>query len=948
MTPERWERIKDLYHAARSRADRDRTEFLAEASAGDEELRRQVQALLDQPVSTGSFDDFLGAPMPALAARLRHDSDASLLTGRRLGVYQVQALIGSGGMGDVYRAHDTRLDRDVAIKVLSRAFAADPNRLVRFEREARMVATLNDPHIAAIHGVEESDGVRGLVLELVEGETLAERLAHSAGSTRPGLRLEEALDYAWQIAAALEAAHQKGITHRDLKPANVKVTPNGVVKLLDFGIAKVVTGDGPGIDLTQALTATAGVTIEGLIVGTPGYMSPEQARGNDVDTRTDIWAFGCLLYELLTGRRAFQGETLSDTIAAVLEREPDWKALPGATPASIRELLRRCLHKDATRRLQDIAEARRTIEHAQRGSNRWRVAAIAAATLAALAIGIGVWWRAPARAPERTEWVQITKLPDSVIHPALSPDGRMVAFIRGPSRFLVPFGPGQVYVKILPDGEPVQLTHDSVAKMSPVFSPDGARIAYTTVDQQFGWDTWTVPVLGGEPQRWLRNASGLVWTGPQQVLFSEIRKNPHMGIVAAGESRIGAHDVYLPEHELGMAHRSYASPDRKWVLLVEMDQDHAWIPCRLVPMDGTSSGRQVGPLGAGCTFAAWSPDGKWMYVTSNAGGANHIWRQRFPDGQPQQMTFGPTEEEGIAMAPDGRSFVTAVALRNASVWLHDANGEREISLEGNAVDAKFTPDGKRLLYKVVGSLGEYPLPGEVRVADLEAGRSQPLIPGFQALDYDISPDGQQVVIEAVDRDGTSRLWLATFDRRFPPRQIPNVQGRQPRFGPGGEIFFRRTDEASGFVHRIRPDGTEMQKAIDQPIPLLGAVSRDGQWIMGWTARPGNDASAAQLFPLSGGSPIPIAGFIQWEWSPAGDSLSVSGGPIPEGRSYIIPLARGEALPRMPAEGLRSERDVAQLPGARKIDAVAVPGPSADVYAFYRTTIQRNLYRIPIP
>jgi hypothetical protein len=232
---------------------------------------------------------------------------------------------------------------------------------------------------------------------------------------------------------------------------------------------------------------------------------------------------------------------------------------------------------------------------------------------------------------------------------------------------------------MLPDGQPVQLTHDDFDKWSPSFSPDGARIAYTIVDPGFDWDTWTVPVFGGESQLLLKNASGLVWTGPRQVLFSEIKSAVHMGIVAAEENRIGQRDVYLPAHEHAMAHRSYLSPDRKWVLLVEMDQDHVWLPCRLVPFDGRLPGRPVGPLGAGCTSGAWSPDGKWMYFSSAAGGSHHIWRQRFPDGRPEQVTFGPTEEESIAMAPDGRSFVTAVTLSNVSIWMHDANGDRLIS-----------------------------------------------------------------------------------------------------------------------------------------------------------------------------------------------------------------------------------------------------------------------------
>ena len=256
-------------------------------------------------------------------------------------------------MGEVYRAHDDTLGREVAIKLLSPAFTAEPERRARFEREARMLATLNHPHIGAIYGVEEADGVRGLVLELVEGETLAERIAasaRSAGSNAPGLPMTEALTIARQIADALEAAHEKGIVHRDLKPANIKITPDGVVKVLDFGLAKVASPDSSSSDLSQSRA--------GAIFGTAAYMSPEQARGHNVDKRADIWAFGCVLFEMLTGRVAFAGETASDTIAKILEREPDWSVLPAATPARIRQLLVRCLAKDPKQRLRDIGDVR--------------------------------------------------------------------------------------------------------------------------------------------------------------------------------------------------------------------------------------------------------------------------------------------------------------------------------------------------------------------------------------------------------------------------------------------------------------------------------------------------------------------------------------------------------------------------------------------------------------
>ena len=929
MNQEVWRKLEDVFHAALGCAPEARATFLDRACSGDTDLRRQVELLLAKEAQAGSFLEvpaIENMPVTLTAA-------GSSLLGRQFGPYHIVSPLGAGGMGEVYRAHDSKLDRDIAIKTLPHEFARDPERLSRLRREARTLASLNHPNIAAIYGLEESEEADFLVLELVEGETL-----------RGALPIQTALDRACQVAAALEAAHDKGIIHRDLKPANVKVTPQGRVKVLDFGLAKAIWGSHGNQDLSQLSTVTGVESVAGQIVGTPGYMSPEQARGGDVDKRTDIWAFGCLFYELLTGKRAFPGETLQDTIPAVLEREPDWQALPTNLPSQIRKLLRQCLQKDTGRRLPDIADARKGIEEAQRGWNRWRVVAIATAAVAMLVIGAALWLRGPARQADRSQWVQLTKFPDSVTQPALSPDARMLAFIRGYSTFV---GPGQVYVKILPDGEPVQLTHDNLLKMSPTFSPDGSRIAYTTVDSEFHNDTWVVPTLGGEPQPLLRNASGLIWTGPEQVLFSEIKMGLHMGIVASQENRIGARDIYLPETEPAMAHRSYLSPDGKWVLLVEMDQDHSWLPCRVVPLDGSTRGRHVGPLGGGCTAGAWSHDGKWMYFTSDHGGVNHIWRQRFPDGQPEQITSGPTEEEGVAMAPDGRSFVTAVALQNSSLWVHDAKGERQISLEGNGYNARFTPDGKKLCYMIVrqapNQFAWYRNPGELRIADLESGRSEPLVRDVPVLEYDISADGRQVVMSTTDREGKPRLWVAPFDRSSPPVQIPNVEGGSPRFGTGSEIFFRHLEGMSEFVYRVHADGTGLRKALEEPVFLLGPVSPDGRWIVAWAPLPGNGPPSAQAFPLDGGPAIRFGNFVyvNVSWSLDGRSAFINGS--------VIPLPPGEALPRIPAGGFHSDEEIARLPGARPIDAEGVVlGPSRDVYAFYRGTIQRNLYRIPIP
>ena len=283
--------------------------------------------------------------------------DLALTPGTRLGWYEILSALGAGGMGEVYRARDTRLDRDVAIKILPDAFAADAERIARFQREAKVLASLNHPNIAIIHGLEHADGAYALVMELVEGEDLAQRIVRGA------MPLDEALPIAKQIAEALEAAHEQNIIHRDLKPANIKVRPDGTVKVLDFGLAKAMEppASSPGVSQSPTITTPA-MTQAGMILGTAAYMSPEQAKGKPADKRSDIWAFGCVLYEMLTGRRAFDAEDVSETLAAVLMNEPDWTALPATTPATVTMVLRRCLQKDRKRRARDIGDVSLTLE----------------------------------------------------------------------------------------------------------------------------------------------------------------------------------------------------------------------------------------------------------------------------------------------------------------------------------------------------------------------------------------------------------------------------------------------------------------------------------------------------------------------------------------------------------------------------------------------------------
>ena len=591
---------------------------------------------------------------------------------------------------------------------------------------------------------------------------------------------------------------------------------------------------------------------------------------------------------------------------------------------------------------------------AQIPTRSWlRPTAILAGAVFLTAVG-AFWWlkKQNPPGPARTEWVQITNFADSVSQPALSPDGRMLTFIRGPNTFN---GPGQIYIKMLPSGDPVQLTHDDFNKMSPVFSPDGSRIAYTAVKSR-QWDTWVVPVLGGDPRLWLPNASGLAWIGKSNLLFSEIKDGfLHMATVTAEESRANPRDIYLPAHDRAMSHRSYLSPDRKSVLIVEMNASSGFDPCRLVPFDGASPSKPVGPPGGECHFGAWSPDGKWMYFSSNAGGLFHIWRQSVPDGQPEQITSGPTEEEGIAMAPDGGSFVTAVGVRQSGVWVHDARGERQISLEGWAFQPRFSPDGTKLVYRIRTGTSS-----ELWVADLASNRTEPLLPGFPIqvagdfamgwhAGYDIDSDGRRIVFYSPDRGGKPRLWIAPLDRHSPPRQVPGVEGEQPVFGPSGEIFFRKLEANSAFLYSVREDGTALQRVSPLPIIGLMSVHPSHKWL-GLGSAPGGQV----IFPVTGGAPIVTHTLPPplFRWTGDGKYLFVVGAEHQTwSNTYVVPLSHGEILPEsmVRGENFPSEAQVAKMPGVRTLSPATdiVPGPTADVYAFTRVTLQRNLYRIPL-
>jgi hypothetical protein len=429
------------------------------------------------------------------------------MLGRTLAHFHVEEKIGAGGMGEVYRAVDTRLDREVAIKVLPEALASDPDRLRRMQREARLLASLSHPNIAAIHGMEESERVLFLVLELIRGETLGQRLA------RGRLPVGEALAVFRQIAEALEAAHEKGIVHRDLKPGNVMLTPEGKVKVLDFGLARAFELGPSGGDPSESRTLSAGPTRAGVILGTAAYMSPEQARGQPLDARTDIWAFGCVLYEALSGRRAFEAETTSETMAALLTKEPDWGRLPQDTPYRIRLLLRRCVKKDLQHRLRHMGDARIEIEEAtgedaeptrpvaaSRPVERGPLA-LAALGLATLAFAAGMWLRGT-REDVPYSWSGELLVGGSIYAygPRVSPDGQMVAF-----QVAATDGPSQVAVMKLGAGNWSVLTHERSRGpvLSVSWSLDGTRLYF---HRPVPNTVYSVPVVGGEERVVLQNA----------------------------------------------------------------------------------------------------------------------------------------------------------------------------------------------------------------------------------------------------------------------------------------------------------------------------------------------------------------------------------------------------------------------------------------------------------
>lgn len=919
ITPERWRQIENLYNAAQRCAPGERAALF---EATDPDIRARVERMLE--IESG--DQMLGSSPGGLLA---DPTQTVVAPGAQLGPYKIEAQIGAGGMGTVYRAIDTRLGRVVAIKIAAERYS------VRFQLEAQAISTLNHPNICTLYDV----GSNYLVMEFIEGATLAAEL--KKGPLPP----EIAARYGAQIASALAEAHSLGIVHRDLKPSNVMVTRHGV-KVLDFGLAKM-------------LSATA-ITETNAIMGTPAYMAPEQVDHQEPTPATDLFALGLVLYEMSVGRLPFPGASLGQMLSSGLHPAvPPPSRQRGGVPVGVDTLVAKLLEKDPARRPQSGADVAHDLSSIAAPARRPRLDALYAG--AAVAVLLGAAWlylrskapSPPPPIPNPASFTQLTSFTDAAVNPVLSPDGRMLAFYRSPGWF---FTPDQIWVKLLPDGEPMQVTHDSRQKYGIAFSPDGARLAYTvTPIAPHLFQTYTVSPLGGDSELLLQNSAGLTWLDNSRVLFSRIKgAGVHMGIVTSRTDGSNLRDVYLPAHDRGMAHYSYLSPDKKSVLLVEMISN--WRPCRVVPFAGGSEGKQVGPSGAPCDSAAWSPDGKWMYIGAQVAGRYHLWRQLFPDGRPEQITFGSNQEDGIAIAPDGRLLITSISTPQNSIWIHDAHGDRALSTQGYATRnlPKFSRDGKRLYYLLRRDSPDSP--AELWRADLVSGKSEVVVPGVSMREFDISPDEKDAVFSHQPAGQMSELWVAPLDHSAPPHRISANGESYPYFGPRGEVLFLLPEEKDFYAGAMQRDGTGRRKAFPGRIVDFNGISSDRRFIEVGAILPGEPGTATRpelAVPLSGGAPRQIcdcAGGIAW--APDGRYLYVeiaaatsSGFP---GKTAAIPVPPGQTLPPLPENAVHNPAEWAKVPGVKIVEHAGIaPGPDPSIYAYVKYTIHANLYRIPL-
>jgi len=885
MTPERWRQVTAIFHAARENDPARRPSLLDRMCGEDASLRAEVESLLAAHAEASR----------AGRAGVSIDLLPQLSPGTSFGQYRVEALIGAGGMGQVYRATDMRLQRAVAIKVLPPEFANDRDFDARFEREARVLASLSHPNIAAIHGLEEASGVKGLVLEFIEGPTLAEMLS---GTGHSALGTGKALTIANQIALALEAAHEKGIIHRDLKPANIKITPAGVVKVLDFGIARVVepiagrTGlrSAPNAD-HSSVRATYSDTATGLILGTPAYMSPEQARGLPLDKRADIWAFGCVLYEMLTGRGAFAAETASDSLAKIIEREPDWNALPARVPAPIRRLIARCLQKDPADRLRDIADARFEIAEALAApAHVGEVAAPPARVTPGTRVLIGVagtfivavmiWavWRTltlpdatPASGPRMEFGVTF---PNNVIPAqgvAVSPDGRHIAV----GTFT---NSAQIWVHSLQQSETRLLSADGGA--SPFWSPDSASIGFFRAGM-----LWTSSLAGGVARSIAPAVRGFggTWNNAGVILFAADNKLFQMSAAGGTPAEVrlqgvtrqagfpqflpdGRHFVFMDGRRGGEGTMRLASLDSdRTTTLVESDGVGAFAPpdhllfvrntslmaqkidlTRLV-LDGepqvVASGVSRGSLGDVMVVVVSASANGTIALPAPRGGSRGqlTWFDR--NGKPSRAIEPPPSEVEYlnpVLSPDG-TLVAANRMNPETgrwdIWSIDLARNLPSKLTVGAdseFDPVWSPDGREVAFMSDKggrvSLYRQPIAGGAAALLLELGDAAIASP------TDWSRDGRYLLYQKLESPFWSMWALPLVGDRTPIRVIGGEAGGYGgHLSPDGQWLAYSGFESNQFQIFVRRFlGDAPKKQISHGGGVHPRWTRDGKEIVYWT------------------------------------------------------------------------------------------------------------------